>query len=101
MPLASHICPRCHEARDEDDFKGADGKPRKWCSTCRATYRDRLTNLHKKQENKGSTITDTWEKVAKDEGYAGHPLAKLLALAHLAGFKQRLGIQYGKRGWLG
>lgn len=100
---ASHICPKCREARDQEAFRRKNGELAGWCSWCRDAHRSRLIKLRERKETREPS---TWEErsaeaVAKAEGYAGHPLATLLALSHIVGAKRERGIRYGKKAWLG
>ena len=101
MSQAIHICPKCSLPLAESSFVGDDGKSRKWCRSCRAAYRIRLTNLHAKREViEKAFVESAPEVVARTEGYKDHPLAHLLALSHIAGAKRAIAIRDG-RSWRG
>lgn len=98
---ASHICPKCREARNQEAFRRKNGELAGWCSWCRDAHRQRLINLRKRKETVAVGMAlNAPEVVAKAEGYAGHPLATLLALSHIAGAKRALAIRDG-RSWRG
>lgn len=101
----SHICPKCKGIRPANLFINEKGKPAKWCYYCRASYRDRLTNLHARDATKPKREEAiSVDAITKQEGYANHPLANLLALSHIAGAKRALAIRdgnswRGKKAW--
>lgn len=105
MTPPQHICPKCHETRAASDFINAKGKPAKWCCYCRAAYRERLTTLHQRDATKPKREEAiSIDAITKQEGYANHPLATLLALSHIAGAKRALAIRdgsswRGKKAW--
>lgn len=98
MILPIHICPKCKEARPEGDFTNRKGERTKNCAACRFAYRDRLVSLHQPKAKRDISVD--LDLIARDEGYQGHPLARLLALSHLVGAKKALAIRDG-RNWRG
>lgn len=79
-------------------FINAKGKPCAWCSYCRASYRNKF--IKPKEVVAAGVAMMAIDIVARDEGYADHPLAKLLALSHIAGAKRAIAIRDGKS-WRG
>jgi hypothetical protein len=96
----TYICPKCREGFDEASFITKTGKRARWCEGCRVEHRQRLINLNEKKLLKSAFTEMAAEVVAREEGYANHPLAKLLALSHIAGAKRAVAIRDGKS-WKG
>jgi hypothetical protein len=96
----TYICPKCKHAYGEEAFITKTGKRARWCEGCRVEHRQRLINLNEKKLLKSAFKEMAADVVAKEEGYANHPLAKLLALSHIAGAKRAIAIRDGKS-WKG
>jgi hypothetical protein len=96
----TYICPKCREGFDEASFITKTGKRARWCEDCRVSHRQRLTSLNEKKLIKAGFQEMAADVVAKEEGYANHPLAQLLALSHIAGAKRAVAIRDGKS-WKG
>ncbi len=96
----TYICPKCRHAFGEEAFITKTGRRARWCEDCRVSHRQRLISLNKKKLIKASFQEMAADVVAKEEGYADHPLAKLLALSHIAGAKRAVAIRDG-RSWKG
>lgn len=96
----SHICPKCRLPQEPEAFINKKGEQKAWCASCRTAYRERMVGQRaQKQIVKKGMMEHAPELVARDEGYADHPLARLLALSHIAGAKKQEAIRSGKGSW--